>query len=117
MGVISFALPRDLPSFMQMSESADLIVVKFHDQKVVLVFINSSSNLIFLGRMKFQVLFVKEAVKMLGWTITFLIIALIAALFGFAGIAGAAAGIAKILFIIFLVLFVLSLLFGRRRSI
>jgi uncharacterized membrane protein YtjA (UPF0391 family) len=40
---------------------------------------------------------------MLGWAVTFLVIALIAAVFGFAGIAGAAAGIAQILFYIFLV--------------
>ena len=51
---------------------------------------------------------------MLGWAVTFLIIALIAALFGFGGIAVAAAGIAKILFFIFLVLFVISLIFGWR---
>ena len=42
---------------------------------------------------------------MLGWAVTFLVIALIAAVFGFAGIAGAAAGIAQILFYIFLVIF------------
>lgn len=50
---------------------------------------------------------------MLRWTITFLVVALIAALFGFGGIAAGAAGIAKILFFIFLILFVLSLLFGK----
>ncbi len=49
---------------------------------------------------------------MLRWTITFLIIALVAALFGFGGIAAGAASIAKVLFFIFLVLFVLSLVFG-----
>jgi len=58
--------------------------------------------------------FLKEVKKMLGWAITFLIIALIAAIFGFGGIAAASAGIAKILFFIFLVLFVVSLLFGWR---
>lgn len=52
---------------------------------------------------------------MLGWTITFLIIALIAAAFGFGGIAVAAAGIARILFFVFLVLFVVSLLSGLMR--
>ena len=52
---------------------------------------------------------------MLGWTITFLIIALIAAAFGFGGIAVAAAGIARILFFVFLVLFVVSLLSGLLR--
>ena len=56
---------------------------------------------------------------MLGWAVTFLIIALIAAVLGFGGIAGTAMGIAKIIFFVAIVLFVLSLLFGgfRRRSI
>ena len=56
---------------------------------------------------------------MLGWAITFLVVALIAALFGFGGIAGSAVGIAKILFFVFLVLFVVSLLLGgtRRREV
>ena len=40
---------------------------------------------------------------MLRWTITFLIIAIIAAVFGFGGIAASAAGIAKILFFITIV--------------
>jgi len=52
---------------------------------------------------------------MLGWTITFLIVALVAAAFGFGGIAVAAAGIAKILFFVFLVLFLVSLLSGLMR--
>jgi uncharacterized membrane protein YtjA (UPF0391 family) len=51
---------------------------------------------------------------MLRWTVTFLIIAIIAAIFGFGGIAASAAYIAKILFYIFLILFVISLIFGRR---
>lgn len=46
---------------------------------------------------------------MLGWAITFLIVALTAAVFGFSGIAGASAGVAKILFVIFLVLFLFSI--------
>jgi uncharacterized membrane protein YtjA (UPF0391 family) len=54
---------------------------------------------------------------MLGWTIAFLIIALVAAAFGFGGIAVAAAGIAKILFFVFLVLFVVSLLGGLTRRV
>jgi len=53
---------------------------------------------------------------MLSWTITFLVIALIAAALGFGGIAGAAAGFAKILFFLFLILFVVSLIMGRRAS-
>lgn len=55
---------------------------------------------------------------MLGWAITFLIIALIAAALGFGGLAGTAVGIAKLLFYVFLVLFVVSLVYalitGRR---
>lgn len=46
---------------------------------------------------------------MLGWALTFLVIALIAALLGFTAIAGAAMGVAKILFFVFLALFVISL--------
>ena len=51
---------------------------------------------------------------MLGWALTFLIIALIAGVLGFGVISGAAATIAKILFVLFLVLFVIGLLMGRR---
>lgn len=55
---------------------------------------------------------------MLGWAITFLVIALIAAALGFGGLAGTAVGIAKLLFYVFLVLFVVSLIYhlitGRR---
>jgi uncharacterized membrane protein YtjA (UPF0391 family) len=51
---------------------------------------------------------------MLGYAITFLVIALIAAVLGFWAIAGAAAAIAKILFFLFLVLFIISLFMGRR---
>ena len=54
---------------------------------------------------------------MLSWSVTFLIIAVIAALLGFGMIAGTAATIAKLLFIVFLVLFVVSLVSGRRRPI
>ncbi len=39
---------------------------------------------------------------MLGWVITFLLIALIAGIFGFTGVAGAAVGIARVLFAVFL---------------
>ncbi len=56
---------------------------------------------------------------MLGWALTFLVIALIAAALGFTGIYVAAAGIAKLLFFLFLVLFVISLimhLFRGRRA-
>lgn len=51
-----------------------------------------------------------KGIPMLHWTITFLILALIAGLLGFTGIAGAAAGIAQVLFVVFLVLLVVSAL-------
>ena len=51
----------------------------------------------------------KKGEQMLGWTLIFLIIALIAGVFGFTGLAGTAMGIARILFFIFLILFLVSL--------
>ena len=56
----------------------------------------------------------RERFVMLGWSITFLIVALLAGLLGFWGIAGTAAYIAKVLFVIFVVLFLVSLIVGRR---
>lgn len=47
---------------------------------------------------------------MLGWALTFLVVALIAAALGFGGIAGASVGIAKILFYVFIALFVFAML-------
>jgi uncharacterized membrane protein YtjA (UPF0391 family) len=61
----------------------------------------------------------KGGETMLGWAVTFLIIALIAAVFGFGGIAAASAGIAKLLFFVFLVTCVIFFIFrwrGRRVS-
>jgi uncharacterized membrane protein YtjA (UPF0391 family) len=52
----------------------------------------------------------QKEIIMLGWALTFLVIALIAAVLGFGGIAGASAGIAQILFFVFLALFVISLI-------
>lgn len=54
--------------------------------------------------------------SMLGWALTFLVIAIIAAIFGFGGVAGTAVGIAKILFWVFIAIFVISLLFGLIRG-
>lgn len=51
---------------------------------------------------------------MLGWAITFMLIALIAGLFSFGLIGGMAYTAAKICFFIFLVLAVISLVTGRR---
>jgi len=52
---------------------------------------------------------------MLSWSITFLVIGLIAAVLGFTGIAGAATQIAWALFVLFIVLFIVSLFMGRGR--
>ena len=46
---------------------------------------------------------------MLGWALTFLVVALIAGVLGFTTIAGTAIGVAKILFYVFLVLFLVSI--------
>jgi uncharacterized membrane protein YtjA (UPF0391 family) len=51
---------------------------------------------------------------MLGWAVTFLIIALIAAVLGFGGIAAASTEIAKILFFLFLVMCVIFFILGWR---
>jgi uncharacterized membrane protein YtjA (UPF0391 family) len=53
---------------------------------------------------------------MLGWALTFLVIALIAALLGFGGIAGAAVEIAKIIFFVAIVLFLISVIVGAFRG-
>ena len=54
---------------------------------------------------------------MLHWSLTFLVIALIAGLLGFYALGGVAMSIAKILFVVFLVFFVVSLLTGRRTPV
>jgi uncharacterized membrane protein YtjA (UPF0391 family) len=53
---------------------------------------------------------------MLGWAITFLIVAVIAAAFGFGGIATASAGIAQILFFVFIALFTIALIANALRG-
>jgi uncharacterized membrane protein YtjA (UPF0391 family) len=53
---------------------------------------------------------------MLGWAITFLIIAIIAGVLGFGGIASASVGIAQVLFFVFLVVFALTLLIHLLRG-
>jgi len=51
---------------------------------------------------------------MIGWALTFLIVAIIAGAFGFSGIAGTATQIAWILFVVGLVMAVVFMLIGRR---
>lgn len=47
---------------------------------------------------------------MLGWALTFLIVAMFAAAVGFGGIAGTTAGIAQVLFVIFAVMFAVTMI-------
>lgn len=49
---------------------------------------------------------------MLGWSLAFFIIAIIAAILGFGGIAAGAAGIAKIIIFFFVVAFLASLVWS-----
>jgi uncharacterized membrane protein YtjA (UPF0391 family) len=53
---------------------------------------------------------------MLGWAITFAILALLAGLFGFVALEGSLAIVAKVLLVVFLAFFVISMFFGRRRG-
>jgi uncharacterized membrane protein YtjA (UPF0391 family) len=57
-----------------------------------------------------------EDLTMLGWVVTFLVIALIAGILGFGGIAGASIEIAKIIFFIAVVLFLVSAVVGLARG-
>jgi uncharacterized membrane protein YtjA (UPF0391 family) len=49
---------------------------------------------------------------MIGWSITFFLMAVIAAVLGFGGLAGTFVSIAKFLAILFVILFVASLIYG-----
>ena len=51
---------------------------------------------------------------MLSWTLTFIVVALIAAVLGFGTLAGAAATVAKVCFVLFLILFIISLIRGKK---
>jgi len=55
-------------------------------------------------------------IPMLGWALTFLIVALIAAVLGFGGIAGLSIEIAKIIFFVAVVLFLISAVIGLVRG-
>ena len=59
---------------------------------------------------------VRKGITMLGWAVTFLIIALIAALLGFGMIAGVAIEAAKIVFFVAIVLFAISAIAGLVRG-
>jgi uncharacterized membrane protein YtjA (UPF0391 family) len=53
---------------------------------------------------------------MLGWALTFLVVALIAAVLGFGGIAGLSIEIAKIIFFVAIALFLISAVVGIVRG-
>ena len=53
---------------------------------------------------------------MLGWALTFLVVALVAAVLGFGGIAGLSVEIAKIIFFVAIVLFAISAVFALVRG-
>ena len=53
---------------------------------------------------------------MIGWAVTFLVVAVIAALLGFGGIAGTAMEAAKIVFFVAIALFLISAVLGLVRG-
>lgn len=53
---------------------------------------------------------------MLGWSLVFLLVAIVAGVLGFGGLASTSAGIAQTLFYIFLVLFIVSLIINLVRG-
>ncbi len=53
---------------------------------------------------------------MMGWAVTFLIVALIAAVLGFGGIAGVAIEAAKLVFFVAIILFAISAVAGLLRG-
>lgn len=53
---------------------------------------------------------------MIGWALTFLVVALVAAVLGFGGIAGTAVEIAKLIFFVAVVLFAISAVIGLLRG-
>ena len=53
---------------------------------------------------------------MIGWAITFLVVALVAALLGFGGVAGTAIEAAKFVFFVAIALFLVSAVFGVMRG-
>ena len=53
---------------------------------------------------------------MIGWALTFLVVALVAAVLGFGGIAGTEVEIAKLIFFVAIVLFAISAVVGLLRG-
>jgi len=57
-----------------------------------------------------------KGILMLGWSITFLVVAILAGVLGFSGIAGTASSIAWVLFGLFIILFVVSFILNTVRG-
>ena len=57
-----------------------------------------------------------RGILMIGWAITFLVVALVAALLGFGGVAGTAVEAAKLIFFVAIALFLISAVFGVMRG-
>jgi uncharacterized membrane protein YtjA (UPF0391 family) len=66
------------------------------------------------ARCKPDVSSTERSLLMIGWAVTFLVIALIAAIFGFSGIAGTAVNIAWILAVIGIIIAIVFFVMGRR---
>jgi uncharacterized membrane protein YtjA (UPF0391 family) len=68
------------------------------------------------GQQRFCDLHSLGANGMLGWALTFLILALVAGYMGFFGLAGLAATVAKLLLVVFLILLIVSAFSGALRG-
>jgi uncharacterized membrane protein YtjA (UPF0391 family) len=68
------------------------------------------------GRLAFFEQQLSRRTTMLGWALTFLIVALIAAVLGFGGIAGFAVEIAQLIFYVAIILLVISVVVGLIRG-
>ena len=75
--------------------------------------VDSSTGGRMAGRVDFEL---RGVTKMLGWALTFLVIALVAGVLGFGGVAIISVEIARLLFFVFLVLFAVSLIAGLLRG-
>jgi uncharacterized membrane protein YtjA (UPF0391 family) len=58
----------------------------------------------------------QRGLAMMGWAVTFLVVALIAAVLGFGGVAGVAVEAAKIVFFVAIILFAISAIAGLMRG-
>jgi uncharacterized membrane protein YtjA (UPF0391 family) len=76
---------------------------------------NRQQNATFLRQSRRKPTQISEVV-MIGWALTFLLVALVAAVFGFGGIAGTAVEIAKLIFFVAIVLFAISAVIGLLRG-